>query len=68
LVARPPGRAGWLHGHLVVVGDDPGQIGAELLGGREVDCAQGSELGRRHRAGSVQDAIVDPQQVDAART
>src|SRR5215204_2151066 len=52
-------------GHPVVVGDDPGQVSAELLCGREVDGVQGSELDRQDRAGGVQDAIVDPDQVDA---
>jgi hypothetical protein len=32
---------------------------------REVDGAEGSEPDRQHRAGGVQDAIVDPDQVDA---
>lgn len=30
------------HGHPVVVGDDPGQVGAELPGGRKLDCVKGS--------------------------
>jgi hypothetical protein len=65
-----PIRSGWSRdrqpelvgrcGHPVVVGDDPGQVSAELLGGREVNGVQGSELDRQHRAGGIQDAIIDP--------
>jgi hypothetical protein len=55
------------HGHPVVVGDDPGQVSAELLGGREVDRVQGPELGRQHRPGSVQDRWFPPARYPGVR-
>jgi hypothetical protein len=72
-----PTRSGWSRdrqpevvgrrGHPVVVGNDPGQVSAELLGGREVNGVQGSELDRQHRAGGIQDAISNPYQVDTGK-
>jgi hypothetical protein len=39
------------------------QVRAELLGAREVDGVQRSEIGRRHHSGAIEDTIVDPKEL-----
>jgi len=47
----------------LVVGDQPGEIAAELTRGGEVDRVQRAKLGRQQRAGGGEDTVADPDQL-----
>jgi len=55
--------AGGGSGEALVVRHERPQIRTELLGAREVNGVERSELGRRQQARRIEDAVVDPQQV-----
>lgn len=50
--------------HAVVVRDDSGQLGTELLSGCEVNSVERPEAGGEHSSGSVENPIVDPDEVE----
>lgn len=52
------------HSHAIVVSDDFTEIVAELLCGREVDGVQRPKFQRQQCAGSSQNTIADPDEVD----
>jgi hypothetical protein len=52
-------------GHALVVRHERSEVAAELLGGCEVQCVQRSERRGQQSAGSFENPIVEPNEVDA---
>lgn len=49
--------------HSLVVGDDAGEVVAELLRGGEMDRVERAKLGRQQRTGGGEDPVADPDQL-----